>query len=149
MYAMGSFGPGAPLNLNELVMGISLHIGGNAALREVPVGIGGDAASAAASAVDAPHAVEFDLMPYGLALAQPATVSVEIEGANPTVERYNDVTGDWEDVVVVSAEDGTVTFSTQQFGTFRVSAEEAEESMQAASPGSSGGGGCFITTVCR
>ncbi|HQI82493.1 MAG TPA: fibronectin type III domain-containing protein [Deltaproteobacteria bacterium] len=148
MYAMGSFGPGAPLNLNELVMGISLHIAGNAIPREVPVGIGGDVSSAAASAVDAPNAVEFDLLPYGLVLAQPATVSVEVEGVNPTVERYNDVTGDWEDIAVESSEGGLVTFSTQQFGTFRVSAEKEEGAMQAATSGSSGGG-CFISSVCR
>jgi len=142
--AMGAYEPGAPMNLDELLMGITIQISGRAILRDVPVGIG-TSFTGAASAVSYGdvESVEFDLLPYGLVLAEPATVSVEIDGENPVVERYDEESGAWETIAGASCADGLVNFSTIEFGKFKVSAEQ-----ETAPAASGGGGGCFISSVC-
>ena len=114
-------------------------------MREITIGIGASSASAA-SAVSYSEGgtVEFELLPYGLALAEPATVNVEVEGENPVVEKYNESTGIWETLAVDSASDGLVAFSTLEFGKFRISTEQ--EAVSTADGG--GGGGCFISSAC-
>lgn len=100
------------MNLDELLMGITIQISGRAILRDVPVGIG-TSFTGAASAVSYGDAesVEFDLLPYGLVLAEPATVSVEIDGENPVVERYDEESGAWETIAGASCADGLVNLS--------------------------------------
>jgi hypothetical protein len=141
--ASGSYEPGAPLNLDELLMGITLRISDKAILRAVPIGIGSpsnDTASAASYAQG--ECVEFELLPYGLVLAEPATVNIEIDGVNPLVQKYSEGSGNWEDLSGVNASDGLMTFSTQEFGKYRVITEED------IPPAGSGGGGCFISSAC-
>lgn len=146
LYTTGDYEPGASMNIGEQLMGITLQLGSRALMRAVPIGIGTSSAhaSSAVSYTDG-ETMEFELLPYGLALAEPATVTVEVEGVNPVVEKFDEVTGAWDTIPGASASDGIVTFSTLEFGTFRVSVEE-----EAAPPmeGGGGGGGCFISSAC-
>lgn len=142
--ALSDYEPGSALNLDELLMGITLQISSRAIFREVPIGIGTSSANATSSvSYTDGEGVEFDLLPYGLVLAEAASVSIEVDGEDPIVQRYDDETGAWEDVAGASSVDGLLTFSTQQFGKYRVIAEEDTST----TGGGGGGGGCFISTV--
>ena len=145
LYAIGAYEPGAPMNLDELLMGITLQISSRAILRNVFIGIGTSfpKAASAVSYADG-DSVEFDLLPYGLVLAEPATVSIECNGENPVIEKYNEDTGTWETVADASCTDGLVTFSTLEFGKFKVSPEQ-----EVTPAASGGGGGCFISSASK
>lgn len=146
LYAAKDYEPGAPMNLGELLMGITLQLSSRALVREVPIGIGTSSANASSAVSYADgETMEFELLPYGLALAEPATVSVEVEGVNPVVEKFDEGTGTWVTLAGASASDGIVTFSTLEFGKFRVSVEEEDAP---PTDGGGGGGGCFISSAC-
>ncbi len=149
LFTSGSFEPGSPLNLEELTLGISISLRADAALRQVPIGIAnvqGDASSSLQYS-DA-NSLEFELLPSGLTLAAPAQISIEFNGENPIVQRYNESDNAWHTVTGVTFEDGLVTFSAQKLGRFKVYSETSGQS-DAPSTASSGGsgGGCFINTA--
>ncbi|MEN6446896.1 MAG: fibronectin type III domain-containing protein [Syntrophaceae bacterium] len=149
LFTTGSFEPGAPLNLKELSMGITIQLRADSILREVPVGIGNPSTEpASAINYDPGKGYEFDLLPYGLALAEPANISVNYDKQDPIVQRYDADENTWKDIPDITVTDGLVSFSTQEFGKFRIySAAEDSVDGPSSSSGGGGGGGCFISTA--
>ncbi len=156
---IGSFSPGSFLSLADQIFGISIQLPADAVVRQVPIGIGGP--TAVAAAVDyTTGTTEFDILPYDLVLAKPAVVTISNVSGTPTIERYDTASSTWVDVESTADGQGRVIFSTEQFGTFRLIADESpsksngsgseipEGSASAGSGGGGGGGGgCFITTA--
>lgn len=152
MSVTGSFQPGTFLDLADQVFGIRIEFPGNAMMRQVPIGIGSANAEAASAVEFKNGTLEFDLLPFGLVLAEPALITVNCQGSNPTVQRYDSTSNSWVDVGNVTATDGKVSFSSDQLGTFKVVTSEAVDSVPVTDGGESGGGGgggggCFITTA--
>jgi hypothetical protein len=147
IYSNDTYSPGSVLNIIDQALGIQIQIPLNAQTRQIPIGIGG-AASGAASYQNG--TLQFDLLPLGLVLANPAVVTVNCEASNPSVQRYDANSSSWVSVDNVSSAEGKVSFPASQLGTFRVVSSEAA-SGGGASPASSGGGGgggsCFISTA--
>ncbi len=160
---MGSFSPGSFLSLEDQVFGISIVLPADAVVRQVPIGISGP--SAVAAAVDfSTGTTEFDILPYDLLLTSPAVVTLSNVTGSPVIQRYETESGTWIDVESTTDGQGNLSFSTDMLGTFRLIADEsagkggsssADDSGSSASSGSAaaggggggGGGGCFITTA--
>jgi hypothetical protein len=155
LFAQGSFTPGAPLSIQDLSTGICIQLRSDANLRSVPIGLGNTTVGALTVISNDATGVEFDVLPYGLALSQPATISVAFDKSNPVVQRYDEEESAWKTVSGVSFSGNQVSFFTQEFGKFRVYSEDAGTSSQASSAsaggssggGGGGGGGCFISTA--
>jgi hypothetical protein len=156
IFAQGSFTPGTPLSIQDLSLGISIQLRSDANTRNVPIGLGDTTVGALTVVSNDATGIEFDVLPYGLALAQPATITVNFEKTNPIVQRYDEEDRIWKTITSVTISGNQISFSTQELGKFRVYSEEAVTSPQAssASPagssgggGGGGGGGCFISTA--
>ncbi|HOO36785.1 MAG TPA: fibronectin type III domain-containing protein [Deltaproteobacteria bacterium] len=145
--ALGDYEPGYAMNLEDTSYGIRVELSADAVLRVVPIGIG-TTGEEPASAVDYENeTLEFDLLPYGLVLANPAFVTVAYDGENPAVQHYDPASDTWENIDGVESYDGTVSFSTQELGSYKVYSEEESAEVPASDGGGGGGGGCFITTA--
>ena len=144
---LGEYAPGYAMNIEDTSYGIRVELSADAILRVVPIGIG-TTGEEPASAVDyEDETLEFDLLPYGLVLANPAFVTVAYDGENPAVQHYDPATESWEDVDGVESYDGMVSFTSQELGSFKVYSEDAAEVPSADAGGGGGGGGCFITSA--
>lgn len=147
---MGAFEPGSFMELADQIFGIRIDIPGDALVRAVPVGIG-NVIPEALSAVEYGDALLFDVLPFGLVLSKPAAITVHYEKENPVVQRYDSASDTWVDVDdVTAADDGMVTISTSELGTFRVVSDEAAGGGDVDAPADDGGGsggGCFIQTA--
>jgi hypothetical protein len=154
LFSQGSFTPGTPLSLEDLTVGISIQLTADAILRNVPIGIGNSSLEpSSVIAYDGGNGVEFAVLPYGLALATPATVTVTFDKSNPLVQRYDENEGTWKNISNVTVSGTQVSFSTQELGKFRIYSEESSSAItsvpgsSSASGGGGGGGGCFISTA--
>ncbi len=147
--AAADYLPGTDLVMGAISGLISLVMPQNTLGSALPIGIDcGSAASGAGSAVLAHGTNEFgfDIVPYGLVLAEPAVVSVLYDGPYPVAVAYFDEAArQWVELEDVWAEDGMVTFSTQVLGSFKVYAPREDADSYEGSGG--GGGGCFIDTA--
>jgi hypothetical protein len=142
-----SFEPGLPFNLDALTFGVAIQLGVDALTREVPIGIGSQTLESA-SAMSMGGWVEFDLLPFGLALAEPAIISVRFDKKNPVIQRYDEKDSSWKNISGVTVSSGLVSFSTQELGKFRISSEDSNSTdVSSASSGGGGGGGCFISSA--
>ena len=144
--------PGTGTSLPIDFVGISLFLPENALNSPVPVGIDcGGASSSALSALSMNdmYRVVFNIVPYGLVLAEPAQISVPYGGPGPIeVEVFDEATKQWTRIEDVNVQDGVVTFSTTMLGSFKVSTPSPETNDDGFSYGSSGsGGGCFIESL--
>jgi hypothetical protein len=140
----GSFQPGTTLDLEALSSGIAIQLKPDAYSAKVPIGIGNSSShSASAEVFNGGSGIEFDMLPYGLKLAKPASITVKFDKNDPIVQRFDEDENAWKDISDVTASNGQVTFSTQELGKFRVYSEATDP--PAASSGGDGGG-CFIST---
>ena len=139
----GSFQPGTTLDLEALSSGIAIQLKPDAYFTKVPVGIGNPSYFASAEIFNGGNGIEFDMLPYGLKLAKPASITVKFDKNDPIVQRYDENENAWKDISDVTALNGQVTFSTQELGKFRVYSEATDP--PAVSSGG-GGGVCFIST---
>jgi len=144
--ALGEYEPGYAMNLEDTSYGIRVEFSADAVIRAVPIGIGNTGEEPASAVEYEDGTFEFDLLPYGLVLADPAIITAAYDGENPAVQRYNASADAWEDIDDVESYDGMISFSSQELGSFRISSEDSV-SLPASSGGSGGGGGCFITTA--
>jgi hypothetical protein len=148
----GDYEPGYSMNLEDTYYGISIELPEDAVIREVPIGIGNMRVEPVSALEYENEYFEFDILPYGLVLANPATITVNYEDENPVVQRYDTETAVWEDIEDIESYDGLISFSSQELGSFRIFSEdedsvENQDDVPVAGDGSSGGGGCFITTA--
>jgi hypothetical protein len=149
LVATGVFEPGTPFNLEALSSGIAIQLRSGATSKNVTIGIGNSSLyPASAVSYNAGKGLEFDLLPYGLVLDEPADISVEFDKKNPKVQWYDTDAGIWKDISGVTVNNDLVSFSTQVLGKFRVYSEETTSTDTASSGGGGGGGGgCFIATA--
>ena len=148
LFATGSFVPGDSLNLEDLSIGIVIQLRADAAFREVPIGIGNTATEPASTvSYDDGNGFEFDLLPYGLALAQPASITVSFDKKDPVIQKYDENENIWKDITDITVSDGLVSFSTQELGKFRIYSEAKETADAPVAASGGGGGGCFITSA--
>jgi len=146
---VGAYEPGLIMELADQIFGIRIDIPADAIMRAVPVGIG-NVTPEALSAIEYGDALLFDVLPFGLMLSKPATITVNYDKENPVVQRYDSASDTWIDVEDVTAADGLVTISTNELGTFRVLSGEAASRGDGDVPvdgGGGSGGGCFIQTA--
>ena len=140
----GSFQPGTTLDLEALSSGVAIQLKPDAYFTKVPIGIGTPSSySASAEIFNGGNGIEFDMLPYGLKLAKPASITVKFDKNDPIVQRFDENENAWKDISDVTASNGQVIFSTQELGKFRVYSEATDP--PAASSGG-GGGVCFIST---
>ncbi|MGC9325564.1 MAG: fibronectin type III domain-containing protein [Desulfomonilia bacterium] len=147
IFAMSSFEPGIVMNLNDVLSGIAVELSPDALSREVPIGIGNTNLEAV-SAIEfiGENSIEFDVIPYDLSLAVPASIIVYFDGENPGVQRYDTEEETWQNIDDVTYADGLLSFSTQELGKFRITAEDFTP-IDVPEADSSSGGGCFITSA--
>ena len=140
----GSFQPGTTLDLEALSSGIAIQLKPDAYFTKVPIGIGNPSSYfASAEIINGGNGIKFDMLPYGLKLAKPASITIKFDKNDPIVQRFDENENIWKDISDVTASNGQVTFSTQELGKFRVYSEAADP--PAASSGVDGGV-CFIST---
>lgn len=142
LYSNDTYAPGSVLTIIDEALGIQVEIPGDAQVRSIPIGIGGPSSgpSSYQSGV-----IQFDLLPFGLVLANPATVTVNCEESDPAVQRYDAESDSWVSVENVSKAEGKVSFPADELGTFRVISAQAAGG--SSSGGGGGGGGCFISAA--
>jgi hypothetical protein len=154
LFAEGYFTPGAPLSIQDITTGISIQLRSDANLRNVPIGLGNTTVGALTVVSNDATGMEFEVLPYGLVLAQPADITVNFDKKNPVVQRYDEEDQTWKTVTGVTVSGSEVSFSTQELGKFRIYSEEVEVNTGAqassataggSSGGGGGGGGCFIS----
>ncbi len=143
---LGEYEPGFAMNLEDISYGIRVELPADAMLRVAPIGIGNSGQEPASAAEYEDETFEFDVLPYGLVLANPAVITVAYDGENPAVQRYDASSDTWEDVDDVESYDGMVSFSSQELGSFKVYSEDTA-AVPVTDGGGGGGGGCFITTA--
>jgi len=150
MLAMDEFEPGYSMSLEDQTFGIRIEIEADAMTREVPIGIGnsdGDPSGGYSAIGDEQTLMEFDIVPYGLVLSKPAVISIPgLVAQTPCVRRYDSALDAWVEADDVSADDGSITFTTQVLGHFKVTDNPDNDDTQASDAGG-GGGGCFISTA--
>lgn len=143
---MGAYEPGSFMELADQIFGIKIDFPADALIRVVPIGIGNVIPEAISAVEYGDDALLFDVLPFGLVLSNPATITVDYDKENPVVQRYDSENDSWVDVEGVTPADGKVSFSTDELGTFRVVSGEQNDA-PAAGGGGGGGGGCFIQTA--
>ncbi|MGC9324384.1 MAG: hypothetical protein ACP5G0_06495 [Desulfomonilia bacterium] len=130
LYAVAELAEDVCLNLSDPASGVSLSIPSQELRGSIPIAIGwgGDERfPASAQLPEGSSVVEFDILPYGLVLDEPAVISVALEGAHPFVERYDEESGEWIECEGVSSTDGLITFSSEVLGRFKASTVPQEE----------------------
>jgi len=155
LFAQGTFTPGTPLSIQDLSTGISIQLRSDANAINVPIALGNTTIGALTVVSNDATGIEFDVLPYGLSLAQPATITVNFDKKNPVVQRYDEVDKTWKTITSVSFSGSQVSFSSQELGKFRVysedsgttSAQVSSNTSGGSSGGGGGGGGCFISTA--
>lgn len=149
LYAYSDYKYGTDMYLEDRDFGISVALSPQAIECDLPVAIGQnytDITEANAQTLNGKECLEFSIVPYGLALSDPAEVHVAFDGASAVVEYYDENDLVWKSVPDAKVETGQVVFSAQTLGKFRVYGDSAASSD--GSGGSGGGGGCFLST-CR
>jgi len=145
---MGEYEPGFTMSMEDESYGIGIDINSNALPREVPLAIGLPGSDSLSALGNVQDGFEFDLLPYGLSLGSPATVSVYFEGENPVAQRYDMDLGSWVTIDNVDAAYGVASFSTKKLGKIRIySEEDAPIAPSAPVESDESGGGCFINTA--
>lgn len=138
---MGDYEPGVDMGLTDQNSGIRIDVPAGALGRAVPIGIG-NVVPESTSAMYGGEVIRFDILPFGLVLSRPAVVTVACSTPNPAVERYDSLSGSWIGLEETPSAEGTVSFSTDELGTFRVISAETGGDTPSSDGG--GGGGCFI-----
>ncbi|MEA3222028.1 MAG: PKD domain-containing protein [Thermodesulfobacteriota bacterium] len=152
MLLSGVYNPDIGLSLNEQSMGIKIELPAGAISRQVPIGIGGiwgtDIYQYSTSCTIGVNTdlMEFDIIPYDLALESPAIITLACNIQNPVVERYDTTQDAWINIDNVNVHDGCLIFKTQTLGHFRVYSEKDNPIPFSAGSGK-GGSGCFISTA--
>ncbi len=128
-------------------LGITLELSSWATEAGFPIGIGWSTSGpngASLVFIDTTHLVEFAIAPFGLVLSEPAEVRVLYDGPdNAVVEYFDEGMKQWVPVEDVRVEGGTVVFSAQSLGRFKVY-PQSDGAMESDSASSSSGG-CFIS----
>ncbi|HDP26077.1 MAG TPA: fibronectin type III domain-containing protein [Deltaproteobacteria bacterium] len=135
--------PWSWLDLVDAACGIGVTIPAQGLSFPVPVAVGWggeDRFPASSLLPQGSTVVEFDLLPYGLILEEPAEIGVLLEGANPRAQRYDEETERWIELEGVGSRDGVVAFSTEVLGRFSVSTSPEPRDKEYDLPGIS----CFI-----
>ena len=131
IYRLQTYNPASTLLLEDEVSGVAVDMPVSATLDAAPIAIGwgGDGLfSGSAQLAQGEQALFFDILPYGLALDEPATVSVPYKGSQPHVLRYDEGSDTWVSVEDAKASGGYATFSTQVLGRFEVTDEAQDDS---------------------
>jgi hypothetical protein len=76
---------------------------------------------------DEAYVILFDILPYGLALQEPALVSMPTEWEGARVQWYDDEQQGWVELEDVQVKDGVLSFSAQTLGRFKAAPAEAAE----------------------
>ncbi len=133
--------------------GIELEIPEGSSSDEIEVGIGISLVQSGPQNAVATPGYVFDILPYGKTLKQPAKVAVPYSGVSPHVELYDFTTGKWAGIKTEAKMDNArAVFTTKTLGRFRImdashQATEDSETLNADDSGSSGSGGCFISSA--
>jgi hypothetical protein len=64
--------------------------------------------------------IDFELVPNSISLLKPALITVPFKWKNASIEQYNEVTRSWVKVSDMNTKNGTISFSTQTFGHFKI-----------------------------
>ncbi len=152
LLAVGAYEQATALQLRDNELGISVQIPAGAIFRDLEIGIGNTSARPEAALSDPQNSLDFEILPYGLILTQPAQITVPFAGKDPVVQRFDETTLQWVRVEDVQTRDGLVIFSTQTVGRFQVYSSAAQTAGTGSSDedsggGGGGGGGCFIATA--
>jgi hypothetical protein len=131
IYQLQTYNPANTLLLEDEVFGVAIDMPVSATPDAAPIAIGwgGDGLfSGSTQLAQGEQAIFFDILPYGLALDEPATVSVPYKGSQLYVLRYDENNNTWVTVEDAKASGGYVTFSTQVLGRFKVTDQAQDES---------------------
>ncbi len=131
IYRLQTYNPVNTLLLEDEVFGVAIDMPVSATLDAAPIAIGwgGDGLfSGSTQLAQGEQALFFDILPYGLTLDEPATVSVPYKGSQLYVLRYDEDNNTWVAVEDAKASGGYVTFSTQVLGRFKVTDQAQDES---------------------
>ena len=131
IYRLQTYNPANTLLLEDEVFGVAIDMPVSATLDAAPIAIGWGGAglfSGSTQLAQGEQAFFFDILPYGLALDEPATVSVPYKGSQPSVLRYDESSNTWVTVEDAKASGGYVTFSTQVLGRFKVTDQAQDDS---------------------
>ena len=151
IYQLQTYDPGQALFLEDEVSGVAISLPASATVDAAPIAIGwgGDRLfSGSTQLAQGEQALFFDILPYGLALDEPATVSVPYKGSQAHVLRYDENNNAWAAVDDAKVSDGYVTFSTQVLGRFKVTDQAQAQGESDISPIEDNRGSCFIN-VCQ
>jgi hypothetical protein len=151
IYQLQTYNPGQALFLEDEVSGVAISLPASATVDAAPIAIGwgGDGLfSGSTQLAQGEQALFFDILPYGLALDKPATVSVPYKGSQAHVLRYDENNNTWEAVEDAKVSDGYVTFSTPVLGRFKVTDQAQVQGEGNISPIEDNRGNCFIN-VCQ
>jgi hypothetical protein len=143
--AYSDFEYGTGMYLEDPDLGISVTLPPQAVEGSVPIAIGqnyADVEEANAQFIYGRDALEFSVVPYGLALSEPAQIRVAFEGSSAAAQYFDENEKAWKDIPDVQVQDGQAVFSTQTLGKFRL--YDTSTGSQAASDGSSKSA-CFIS----
>jgi hypothetical protein len=143
-----------PLSVIDNTTGIELDIPEGSSSEEFEVGIGVSLTQTGQQNLVGTAGYVFDILPYGKILKQPARIAVPYSGEKPYVEMYDFTTEKWIGIKdEAKMEKGKAVFTTKTLGRFRVTeAPQQQTSTEAESfsnedSGSSGSGGCFISSA--
>jgi hypothetical protein len=149
IFQLQTYNPGQALFLEDEVSGVAISLPASATVDAAPIAIGwgGDRLfSGSTQLAQGEQALFFDILPYGLALDEPATVSVPYKGSQAHVLRYDENNNAWAAVEDAKVSDGYVTFSTQVLGRFKVTDQAQAQGEGHISPIEDNRGSCFINS---
>ena len=131
IYRLQTYDPANTLLLEDEVSGVAIDMPLSATLVASPIAIGWGGEklfSGSTQLAQGEQAFFFDILPYGLALDEPATVSVPYKGTQSHVLRYDEDSNTWVSVEDAKASGGYATFSTQVLGRFKVTDQAQDDS---------------------
>jgi len=145
---------GQSLSVTDSSIGIELNIPEGSSSGGFEVGIGVSLGQGGQMSVSGSSpGYTFDILPYGKTLKQPARVAVPYSGERPYIELYDFTTEKWAGInSEVSMDNGKAVFTTKTLGRFRITEAPVQATRDTAmlsddDSGSSGSGGCFISSA--
>lgn len=151
IFEITAYDPAASRIVEDAISGVAIELPQEATPGTTPIAIGwgGEDVFPGSTVLgdNEEYTIFFDILPYGLALQEPALVSMPTNWEGARVQWYDDEQQAWVELEDVQVKDGLLSFTAQTLGRFKAAPAEAaygETTVSEAEPYHGRDTACFM-----